>query len=534
MRRLTVLCAVTAAATALICGPPVAASQPLGTGCAAGTDTWTSQAGDTLWSSGGNWSENAPPTSDQLAVLPTAAADNVELTSDATVCGLEMDAQTGLVIDAGKTLTSGFVTLTGGPTANAVTELDGQVTASSDMHVQDGYTVLGAADASTPVTESTATLEVDSGAHFTLSDSAVTLKASGLATLGGSGGTTHFDSNSTSDGDDSAKFEIDATAQLAGNLDSSGLDVISTSSTVIDTADHSWTVHGDAFSRFTGGTKITSSPSGGVYAIGNQDHVLVSGTITVASGATLNLNGTGTLTDGRYFKKSGAALATVSGHGTFAWTGGQITGHVDLAPSLTTVASGSGARHVSDPSFGDTVLTNAGTFTLKDGSLMCDDSKDSFVNTGRVTVTGGRVGANTSSAPPLQNASGGRWVFAPASTSSSKISNGSFRNAGILTISANKTLVVGNTFRQVSTGTTMFTVSSPTLASRLHAGGLLLGGTAHLSSAAGYTPSHATVTGLLKGGSRSGTFAHVVSTTHRKHTVWHMKYVGARVDAVLN
>jgi hypothetical protein len=42
------------------------------------------------------------------------------------------------------------------------------------------------------------------------------------------------------------------------------------------------------------------------------------------------------------------------------------------------------------------------------------------------------------------------------------------------------------------------------------------------------------VTGLLKGRTRSGTFAHVVSTTHRTNTGWHLKYVSAGVDAVLS
>jgi hypothetical protein len=313
------------------------------------------------------------------------------------------------------------------------------------------------------------------------------------------------------------------------------LDVITTPSSVIDTQDHTWTVHGDAFSRFAAGTTIQSSPAGGVYAIGNQDHVLVSGAINIKHGSTLRLQGSGMVTDGRYFLKTGAASGTLGGAGTLSWTGGEFTGHITLGSSLTTVASGTGGRHVSDPNkFGVTVLTNAGNFKLQGGTVIVDDSLDTLVNKGTVSVTGGHFGANSSSAPAIENASGGHWTVAPSSTSSSTISDGSFRNAGVLTIAAKKTLVVGNTFRQLSTGTTLFTVSSSTTASRLHAGSLVLGGTAHVSSASGYAPHNATVTGLLKGGSRSGTFAHVVSTTHRVHTAWHLKYIGTRVDAILS
>ena len=68
---------------------------------------------------------------------------------------------------------------------------------------------------------------------------------------------------------------------------------------------------------------------------------------------------------------------------------------------------------------------------------------DTFVNTGVVKVTGGHFGANSSSAPPIRNVSGGHWTFAPSSTASSKITDGSFRNAGLLTIAAKKTLAVG-------------------------------------------------------------------------------------------
>jgi hypothetical protein len=532
MRTFFVIGAIAVSCAGLVAvGSPALAAHRDGPSCAGGPDTWTSLAGDTQWTTGGNWSTNAPPTSDQIAILPTTAADNVELNGDAMVCELQLQPETSLLIDTGHTLTAQAVDVQGGSALNAYTSLTGQVT-TTDLHVQSGYTNVAEADAGTPVIDTTATFELDAGAHLSLADSGVTLRATSLATLGGSGSVAHLDSNSTSDGDDSAKFDVEATAMLGGAVDSSGLDVITTASSIIDTAGHTWTVHGDAFSQFADGTSIRSSTAGGVYAIGNQDHVLLSGTTSVGHGATLRLQGTGMLTDGRYFNQSGAALGTVSGPGTFRWTGGAITGHVDLAASLSTVASGNGARQLSDPTFGRTVVTNAGTLTLQGGSVIVADTKDSFTNTGRVTVTGGHFGANTSSAPPVSNAKGATWTVAPTAATS-KLTDGNFRNAGSLIIAAGKTFAVGYGFQQTRTGSTSFTVKSSTVASHLDARGFGLAGTARITSAPGFAPRHATVKRLLKGQFVNGKFGHVVSRTRRAHTAWHLTYTGGFIDAVL-
>ena len=505
-------------------------ARPLTTAACSGiTDSWTGLAGAPGWTNGGNWSTDAPPGANDIAVLPTDTSDNVELQSNASICKLEMDPQASLLIDLGKTLTAESVVISGGPAANSYTSLSGQIS-TGDLHVADGYTYVSEADASTPVNDTTSTFELDGGAHFTLTDSKVTLTATGVATLGGSG-LTHFDSNSSSDADDDAKFDVDGTAQVAGALDSSGLDVITTPTSAIDAAGHTWTL-GGGFSRFASGTRIQSSVSGGVLAIGDQGHLLLSGTTTVAAGATLQLQSTGLITDGRYFDSNGAGSGTLAGPGAFAWTSGAFSGHITLASNLTTHAQGTGLRQVADPNkFGTTVLTNAGGFTLGGGSVILDGSKDSFLNEGNLTVTGGTFGANSSSAPPVKNMSNGRWTF--TTTAGTSIPDGSFWNAGLLTLAPAKTLTVANAFQQTASGTTKFTISSSTTASRIHATTLRLAGTAHVSSAPGYKPLKATVSGLLKGTSRTGTFSRVVSTTQRAHTSWRLRYVAARIDALL-
>jgi hypothetical protein len=102
-----------------------------------------------------------------------------------------------------------------------------------------------------------------------------------------------------SDGDDSAKFHPKATVNLAGTLDSSGLDVITTGASVINAEGHTWTVHG-AFSRFAGGTTLK-----------NSDHLtLTGGTVIVDDSADTFVNkGTVSVTGGHVRANASSAPA---------------------------------------------------------------------------------------------------------------------------------------------------------------------------------------------------------------------------------
>jgi hypothetical protein len=523
---------IAVAVAVALCPSTASARQPApspGTSCT-GTDTWTSEAGDTLWSTGGNWSTNAPPSATELAVLPTATADNVELIASTQVCGLELDAETSLLVDSGQTLTAQSATVSGGPSANAYTQLAGQLV-TTDLHVTSGHTSLSEADANVTVTDSATTFELDPGAHLVLADAQTNLETTGTATLGGHHVPAYLDSNSTSDGDDSARFLADAAVMLAGDVNSDGLDVITTAATTIDLDRHTWKIVGDAFSRFADGTTLKSTTVGGVLAIGNLNHLLVLGTTSIDVGAALSLQGSGTLSDGRWFAHSSAAPAHLTGAGHFAWANGDISGHVTLDSGLRTQADGSGARVVQTPNTGASTLTNAGKFTLTKGTVIVADSGDSFVNTGTVVVTGGSFGANSSAAPALNNAANAHWTVALTHGATvSKVIDGSFRNQGTLTVADGTKFAVGNKFQQTSSGIAKLTVGS-TGSSRITAGALSLNGLAHVYSAPGYKPKTATATGLLDGTARSGKFAHVVSTTNRPGTKWHLSYHGARVDA---
>lgn len=531
-----VLIATTACATALVVtANGAAAAMPAPDTSCNGTDTWTGNVGDDLWTTAGNWSNNAPPASTDAVDMPTNTAIGVNLNGSAAICSLDFGASDSLGVTGTLTVANG-VTIVGGQQGNG-TSLDAKLLAN-DIHVHAGLTAGGfsGGDPNTPtVAWTTSTLEVDPGAQFGFGLSGVPneLRATGDVTVGGSGGTAAFDSNLSSEGDGNAELIAGGNVQLAGPVTSDGLDLTTSATTTVNLAGHRWSFTGQAFSKFASGTHVTSSTAGGVLAYGALHHLLALGTVNIGSGATVELDNDGVISDGRWFSNTGPSPATLTGSGAFVWKSGAISGHVNLATGLGTHATGAGTRNIDTPNFGNSALTNSGSFTLSGGTVDVGGQHETFTNKGSVRITGGSFGADCSCTPPIRNASGATWTIAPTG-SSSQVANGSFRNDGLLVIAAKKAFHVGNTFRQTSTGTTKLTVSSATSASRLTSTTELLNGTVHIVSASGFAPLQATVQGIVKATNRTGTFAHVQSTTRRSGTAWHLRYHQARVDAVLN
>jgi hypothetical protein len=530
------LIAITAFATALAvsCTPGDAATPGPSASCS-DTDSWTGNAGDDLWTTAGNWSKNAAPTSTDAVDMPVNTAIGVNLTGSRTICSLNFGASDSLAVAGTLTVTNG-VTIVGGQQGNG-TSLDTKLVAS-DIHVEAGLSAGGysGGNPNTPaVAWTTSTLEVDPGAQFGFGLSGVPneLRATGEVTLGGSGGTAAFDSNLSSESDGNAELIAAGNVQLHGPTTSDGLDLTTSSTSTVDLAGQRWSFTGQAFSKFANGTHVTSSTAGGVLAYGALHHLLAMGAVNIGSGATLELDADGVLSDGRWFSSTGPSPATLTGSGVFLWKAGDISGVVNLASGFVTRAAGTAARHIATPNFGNSALTNSGQFTLSGGTVNVGGQHETFTNKASVKVMGGSFGADCSCTPPIDNASGATWTIAPTGASS-QVANGSFRNDGLLVIAPKKTLHVGNTFRQTSTGTTKLTVSSSTTASRITSTTELLNGTAHIVSAVGYAPTQATVTGILKATNRTGAFAHVQSTTRRAGTAWHLHYHQARVDAVLS
>lgn len=528
------------AAVALFVAVPVGIASPAGaatqpTVSCSGTDVWTGNAGDDLWTTGGNWSTNSPPASSDAVDMPADTAIGVNLNGSATICSLDFGSADSL--GATGTLTvAGGVTVVGGQQGNG-TSLDAKLVAS-DIHVEAGLTAGGfsGGNPNTPaVAWTTGTLEVDPGAQFGFGLSGVPneLRATGRVTLGGSGGTAAFDSNLSSESDGNAELIAAGSVRLAGPTTSDGLDLTTSAATTVNLAGHRWSFTGQAFSKFANGTHVTSSTAGGVLAYGALHHLLALGTVNIGAGATVELDSDGVISDGRWFSSTGPSPATLTGSGIFLWKAGAISGHVNLAAGFVTHATGTGTRNIDTPNFGSSALINSGSFTLSGGTVDVGGQHETFTNKASVRITGGSFGADCSCTPPIHNASGATWTVTPTG-SSSQVANGSFRNDGLLVVAAQKTFHVGNTFRQTTTGTTQLTVSSSTSASRVTSTTELLDGTAHIISAVGFAPASATVTGIVKATNRTGTFAHVQSTTRRSGTAWHLTYHQARVDAVLS
>ncbi len=517
--------------------PAVAASTAAAatTSCTGSTRTWDGNGDGFSWSDGANWGGQAPGPDDTAVVPGGDNAPQVEVEASTSTCDLQVGSRVSLTVDTGQTLTAQSTEVVGG-IAGSPTSLLGDFSADA-LDVGAGETDYSSVDSLPTVDEIAVNgaFTLQPGSEFRLSDNSVALDVTGTATLGGSGDVAHLDGNSSSDSDASPSFNLDGTLTLAGNVDSDSLDLTPTATSDINLAAHFWNVTADSFARFPDGMSITSSPAGGAMEIAGEYHLLLSGTTSVGTGATLGLGTNAVISDGNWFTNNGV-IGTIAGPGHFSWSGGELVGDLVLGSNLVTVVTGSQMKSVADPNqFGETLVANRGTVDVMAGTLNVQDSKDTFENAGFLTVTGGAVAENASDAPPYLNANGAVWTVDPSSGAVSKMPAASLTNSGTLIVDPEVKLAIGNTFRQTSSGTTDVTISSASSHSTVTASALALSGALHVSSAARYKPRPLlTVKGVLSAtGARSGKFARVESLTHRSHTKWRAAYAGKKVNAVL-
>lgn len=511
-------------------GAPAAATS-LCTGTSA---TWVGIGDGISWGDPMNWSLQKVPGAGDSATIPAGhgSSVSVEVSKQVSLCDLDVGAEVNLTIDGGAIVQASSVHVDGGPSFDAYTQIIGNLTALS-VTIGDGYTGYASNDG---LTENDITvngiLTVDGGAHFTLGDRTSNVRVNGHAFLGGSS-TTYLNSNASADDDASAQLVVDGTVTLKGGVSSSALDLRAARSSTIALGGHTWRLAGDSFAIFQPLVQLTSSPGGGELAIGDEYHLLLNGATTVGPRAVLALSGSGTLGDGRWFTSSGAP-GIVKGPGTFRWLGGNLVGHLTLDDGLTTLLNGAGDRDVANPPLGSTLVDNEGALTMTAGRLTVDSDRTRFVNRGRVKVSGGVVGVDSSITPPLLNDRGATWTVAPSVGRHGGISDGSFTNDGTLVINPLVRFTVDNVFRQLAHGTVRLTVSGPKAHSTLAATAMRLDGQLAAQSAAGYRPKPTvTVRGVITAQERAGHFADVQSVVHRAHTRWTVAYHGARVDAVL-
>lgn len=291
--------------------------------------------------------------------------------------------------------------------------------------------------------------------------------------------------------------------------------------------------------------------------------------VSIGSGATMALTGNA--------KFSGPGSFT--GGGKFSWSGGSISGDLDVASGIDTTISGTAIKNLTSPATtptaltlhgtttlqgsgevrlnGTTTLNNLGTLTMGPGTTIsagnCCTSPDRFTNGGTLTVDARKSAATTtnlafSNSGTVKIDTGtlsigtlsyhqtaGATKLAGGSLASAKQINiaggtlsgfgtitGSVQNDG--TVSPSTTggvLKITGAYHQTSSGvlSSIITGTSPgTQFGQLNVGGqATLAGTLNVSTGGGFTPGHGQAFSVLLYHTRSGTFA--TRSGHPSYTI---------------
>jgi fibronectin-binding autotransporter adhesin len=440
--------------------------------CPAGADTWTATTGS--WQAPGNWSAGVPGAATYACILSANAS--VGVSGSATAAGVLLG--TGATLGVG----SGTLTLAGG---NGVppSAFQGPVTVASGagLSVAAGALVLNATGGSISGVGRTSvrgTFEQDAGTAATgASDAPIELANGGALSVAGTGAGAFKVADSTTDsitvslaGDLAAGQSFDAPAQDIGLGDS--LTTVNAAASFANagtiTLDHSGgfsnsssllKLPSGATLTNTGKIVVSGNPAAGTVshnnqtiqgAVDNQGEIDVGvsgkpaaytvlpvgstltshGTIAVASGSTLHVNGGVVNAAGGALSNAGTVRVT----GSFEQGAGTVSGaqpvRVEDGSSLHFTGTGAGSFMVFDPDtdtitvslsgdlaagqsfdapaqdigLGDSLttvnaaagFTNAGTITLdhsgglsNSSSLLKLPSGATLTNTGTIDVSGG-------------------------------------------------------------------------------------------------------------------------------------------------
>ena len=286
--------------------------------------------------------------------------------------------------------------------------------------------------------------------------------------------------------------------------------------------------------------------------------------VTLASNLQIQSGTTVLLTGNAEFFGPGS----FTGSGNFSWSGGTISGNLDVGNTITTTISGTTTKTLTSPNttptaltlhgvtslagsgelelFGTTTLSNLGTMTLKTGTTIgasvCCGAPDTFSNGGTLLVAAGTGTATTTN---MQFSNGGTvkvnggtlaintlgykqtagsTQLAGGSVSAAKqmnISKGTLSGFGTITGSVlnggtvapsttGGVLKITGGYNQTSSGTLSSVITGTTPGTKfgqLSVGGkATLAGTLKASTGNGFVPSHGEAFSVLLYHTRSGMF----------------------------
>ena len=247
---------------------------------------------------------------------------------------------------------------------------------------------------------------------------------------------------------------------------------------------------------------------GGTLDFEQNASMVLASNIQIQSGTTVKL-GLGT-----FF-----GPGSFTGAGNFAWSGGTISGNLDVASTITTAISGTATKEVTSPTSTPTALTLHGVTSLAGSGELELFGASALSNLGTMTMnTGTTVGASVCCASPNTFSNGGTLIVA-AGTGTATTTNMQFSNSGTVKVNGG-TLAINTIGYKQTAGSTQLAGGSITAAQQMNiAGGTMSGfGTITGSVLNGGTVAPSTTGGVLKitGGynqKSSGTLSSVITGT---------------------
>jgi hypothetical protein len=228
---------------------------------------------------------------------------------------------------------------------------------------------------------------------------------------------------------------------------------------------------------------------GGTLQFEQSAAIALASPVSIGPGSTIALTGNG--------KFSGPGSFT--GGGKFSWTGGTISGNLNVASTIATTISGTTFKSLTSPSTTPTALTLHGTTTLNGSGEVMLNGTTTLNNLGTLTMgPGTTVSAGNCCVSPDHFSNGGTLTVA-AGTGVASTTNLAFGNSGTVNV-ASGTLSIGTLSYSQTAGATKLAGGSLTSPKQINIGGGALSGFGTITGSVqnGGTVSPSTTGGVLK------------------------------------
>jgi hypothetical protein len=237
-------------------------------------------------------------------------------------------------------------------------------------------------------------------------------------------------------------------------------------------------------------------------------------TMTLASNVQIQSGTTVKLGLGTFF-----GPGSFTGAGNFAWSGGTISGNLDVASTITNSISGTAAKELTSPTSTPTALTLHGVTSLAGSGELELFGTTTLSNLGTMTMNAGTtVGASVCCVAPDTFSNGGTLIVA-AGTGTATITNMQLSNGGTVKVNGG-TLAINTLGYEQTAGSTQLAGGSITAQKQMNISkGTLNGfGTITGSVLNGGTVAPSTTGGVLKitgayNQQSSGTLSSVITGT---------------------